>query len=178
MARVHHRSKRNRRRKTTTTKKKKITIDVRRSTSPYFRKAYTVKCLDMITYTYVTCDPAEVDGWIYDVRSIYDFNNIIVGLGIQWCPITSRTIGIPLVATIQLCVNSFCLIYQVLHSKYRFPTSLSNFLGDDGITFAIARYNIDRPLYVDLDFYFLFFSYSILIIPHPCMSSRSGWPSD
>lgn len=123
-------------------------IDIRRSWTPLYRKKYIVKCLDMITYTTVKFDPAEVDRQVDGIRSKYNFKNIIVDLGIQWRLATGKTIAVPLVSTIQLCVNSYCLVYQVLHAKYPFPVPLSNFLGDDDITFVVARYNIDRPIYV------------------------------
>lgn len=137
------------------------TITIRRSWTRCYRKAYTVKCLNKIIYTIATSDTDEVDCWIANIRSIYKLKDFFVGLGIQWRAFsntTNRQTLVGRIATIQICVENSCLIYQLLYGSH-FPNSLRNFLEDDGIIFAVSRMNIDQAMYVSSSFKNLFSFY-------------------
>ncbi|KAL8502328.1 hypothetical protein ACS0TY_021459 [Phlomoides rotata] len=66
-------------------------------------------------YTVVTCDPNNVTHWISKIMEEKCLPNQIVGLDIEWRPSSRSNVNHP-AATIQLCVDSSCLIFQFLHS--------------------------------------------------------------
>ncbi|XP_009782298.2 3'-5' exonuclease-like [Nicotiana tabacum] len=63
-------------------------------------------------------------------------HRLIVGLDIEWKPNfnSSAVAAQNPVATIQLCVGNYCLIYQILHSP-KIPRRLRNFLQNDDYRF-------------------------------------------
>ncbi|WVZ69397.1 hypothetical protein U9M48_018188 [Paspalum notatum var. saurae] len=90
---------------------------------------------DVITTT-VTSSGRAVERWIAEVLSVHRPGgiayNIIAGLDVEWRPST-RAEQNP-VATLQLCVDRSCLIFQLLHADY-VPGALAGFLCDRGIHF-------------------------------------------
>jgi ribonuclease D len=90
---------------------------------------------DVITTT-VTSSGQAVERWIAEILSVHRPGgigyNIAVGLDVEWRP-SYRADQNP-VATLQLCVERSCLIFQLLHADY-VPGALAEFLGDRGIRF-------------------------------------------
>nr|CAB3477830.1 unnamed protein product [Digitaria exilis] len=87
--------------------------------------------------TTVTSSGSAVDRWISEVLSEHRSGgilyNITVGLDVEWRPSYRPGQQNP-AATLQLCVDRRCLIFQLLYADY-FPAALANFLGDRGIRF-------------------------------------------
>ncbi|KAL2556570.1 Werner Syndrome-like exonuclease [Forsythia ovata] len=82
----------------------------------------------------VTDKAAVVDDWVQEIRSMYSGRQIIAGLDCEWRPhlipsMRNKT------ATLQLCVNTICLIIQLFYIDY-IPQSIKNFLSDPNITFV------------------------------------------
>ncbi|CAD6237605.1 unnamed protein product [Miscanthus lutarioriparius] len=77
-----------------------------------------------------------VERWIAEILSVHRPGgigyNITVGLDVEWRP--SYLADQNPVATLQLCVERSCLIFQLLHADY-LPGALAEFLGDRGIRF-------------------------------------------
>ncbi|XP_073151085.1 3'-5' exonuclease-like [Henckelia pumila] len=94
-------------------------------------------------HTTVTHDPTVVSQWISEVKSMYVYwpGQLIVGLDVEWRPSYTRGIQNP-PATLQLCVGSRCLIFQLIHSP-GIPTSLAGFLSDPNHTFVGVGINDD-----------------------------------
>jgi hypothetical protein len=90
---------------------------------------------DVITTT-VTSSGRAVDRWITEILSVHRPGgtryDIIVGLDVEWRPSFSSAQNPA--ATLQLCVDRRCLIFQLLHADY-FPAALVRFLGDRTIRF-------------------------------------------
>ncbi|RCV26521.1 hypothetical protein SETIT_5G252200v2 [Setaria italica] len=90
---------------------------------------------DVITTT-VTSSGRAVERWISEVLSVHRPGGIrydvVVGLDIEWRP-NFRGPQNP-TATLQLCVDRRCLIFQLLHADY-LPVGLGRFLGDRTIRF-------------------------------------------
>jgi hypothetical protein len=90
---------------------------------------------DIITTT-VTSSGRAVERWIAEVLSVYHPGgigcNVVVGLDIEWRPSFSSTRNPA--ATLQLCVDRRCLVFQLLHADF-FPAALDRFLGDHTIRF-------------------------------------------
>nr|TKW15790.1 hypothetical protein SEVIR_5G261200v2 [Setaria viridis] len=94
---------------------------------------------DVITTT-VTSSGRAVERWISEVLSVHRPGGIrydvVVGLDIEWRP-NFRGPQNP-TATLQLCVDRRCLIFQLLHADY-LPVGLGRFLGDRTIRFFGRR---------------------------------------
>ena len=90
---------------------------------------------DAITTT-VTSSGKAVERWITEVLSARRIDgsryDMVAGLDVEWRP-SDRGKQNP-VATLQLCVDRRCLIFQLLHADY-FPAALARFLGDRGVIF-------------------------------------------
>lgn len=113
------------------------TIDIVDHELPYgTRKTYEVLFFGDSIHTTVTHDPATVSQWISEVESIHRgrLHHLIVGLDVEWRPSYNRNIENP-VATLQLCVGSRCLVYQLIHSP-GIPSSLTGFLSNPNYTFV------------------------------------------
>ncbi|KAL3632600.1 hypothetical protein CASFOL_025584 [Castilleja foliolosa] len=94
---------------------------------------YTVFFSSDTILTTVTRDAATVSRWISEIRSMYEFCRLIVGLDVEWRPSYAQTQN-P-VATVQICVDRRCLIYQIIHTDY-IPQTLHDFLSDSSFTFV------------------------------------------
>ncbi|CAN4123829.1 unnamed protein product [Withania somnifera] len=77
--------------------------------------------------TTVTSDPDVVTHWITEVDEDDLIFRNVVGLDIEWRPSFIRGHPQNPVATLQLCVGSSCLIFQLLHCR-SIPQSLITFL--------------------------------------------------
>ncbi|KAJ1437337.1 Ribonuclease H-like superfamily [Sesbania bispinosa] len=85
--------------------------------------------------TFLTTSPSLVDSWLSTTLSESPPNTrLIVGLDIEWRPNTQRYIE-NRVATLQLCVNRRCLIFQIIHAPF-LPNSLISFLSNANNTFV------------------------------------------
>ena len=97
---------------------------------------FNVTFAGYVITTTVTSSGRAVDRWIAEVLSVHrpggGGGSIHVGLDVEWRP----NYGGPQnkVATLQLCVDRRCLIFQLLHADY-FPAALARFLGDRGVIF-------------------------------------------
>lgn len=69
--------------------------------------------------TLLTSSPDHVDAWFIE-NLILSFPSPIIGLHIERSQSNSA-------ATLQLCINNFCLVFQIIHSPY-VCASLSNYL--------------------------------------------------
>ncbi|EEF34681.1 Werner Syndrome-like exonuclease [Ricinus communis] len=86
-------------------------------------------------HTLVTHSPSLVEQWLIETQGQNNQTQpTIVGLDVEWRPNFSRHIENP-VATLQLCIGSRCLIYQLIHSP-RIPQSLFDFLKNSSYVFA------------------------------------------
>ncbi|XP_061350391.1 uncharacterized protein LOC133295563 [Gastrolobium bilobum] len=95
-----------------------------------------------ITVT-VTAKASVVRRWLSATlffRRLYLFRNrLVVGLGVQWTPGEKD----PPVDTLQICIGSRCLIFQLGHA-YRVPMILRNFLLNRNHTFVGFWNHSDR----------------------------------
>ncbi|XP_022891787.1 Werner Syndrome-like exonuclease [Olea europaea var. sylvestris] len=95
---------------------------------------YTVSFSGAVIEATVADKAAIVDDWVLEIRSMYYGQQIIVGLYCEWRPnlipsMSNKT------ATLQLCVDTKCLILQLLYLDY-IPQSIKNFLSDPNNTFV------------------------------------------
>ncbi|KAL6497523.1 hypothetical protein OROHE_027152 [Orobanche hederae] len=100
-------------------------------------QTYDVVCFGDSVITTVTHNPSKVSKWISDMKYIYgaDPDDLLVfGLDIEWRPNFTPNSQNP-VATLQICINERCLVFQLIHARY-IPDSLLDFLSDDGNTFV------------------------------------------
>ncbi|XP_022147750.1 Werner Syndrome-like exonuclease [Momordica charantia] len=84
-------------------------------------------------HTLLTSSPAMVDSWISETLAIQT-PPLIVGLDIEWRPNRNSSYENP-VATLQLCFDRRCLIFQLIHAS-EIPRSLTDFLTDESFTFV------------------------------------------
>ncbi|OIT22709.1 PREDICTED: Werner Syndrome-like exonuclease [Nicotiana attenuata] len=85
--------------------------------------------------TTVTSDPEIVTQWISETESsLHDRRHLIVGLDVEWRPSFHRNQQFK-VATLQLCVDRRCLIFQLLYCS-SIPDSLVSFLSNGDYTFV------------------------------------------
>ncbi|CAM0881962.1 unnamed protein product [Alopecurus aequalis] len=101
-------------------------------------------CEELITTT-VTSSGAAVEGWVDELYSMYGSgpNEIIVGHDVEWRPSYGRVQNPA--ALLQLCVDSRCLIFQLLHADY-IPDALSGFLMDNQFRFVGVGVDADADL--------------------------------
>ncbi|KAI3962413.1 hypothetical protein MKW98_010964 [Papaver atlanticum] len=86
--------------------------------------------------TVVTKNDSTVESWIEWISNEYDddyINHPIVGLDVEWKPPFGPHRN-P-VATLQLCVDRRCLIFQIIHAD-GVPESLDGFLRDTNYRFV------------------------------------------
>ncbi|KOM37772.1 hypothetical protein LR48_Vigan03g115400 [Vigna angularis] len=99
------------------------------------RNLYNVTFHSDTILTLLTSNPSEVHSWISDIlRRHYRRSTLLVGLDIEWRPNFRRDMNNP-VATLQLCVDRRCLVFQILRAPF-VPLSLVSFLGDANHTFV------------------------------------------
>ncbi|OMO64016.1 hypothetical protein CCACVL1_22099 [Corchorus capsularis] len=84
--------------------------------------------------TTVTDHASVVDAWVSNIRSMYNGQQIVVGLDSEWRPhhisyLSNKT------AVLQLCIETKCLIIQLFYLQ-QIPQSLKSFLGDPNVTFV------------------------------------------
>ncbi|GAV78963.1 DNA_pol_A_exo1 domain-containing protein, partial [Cephalotus follicularis] len=84
--------------------------------------------------TTVTKEGSVADAWVQNIRSMKMEQQIIVGLDCEWRPhpipdMSNKT------ATLQLCVDTKCLILQLFYIDF-IPQSLKSFLSDPNVTFV------------------------------------------
>ncbi|KAJ9545780.1 hypothetical protein OSB04_025487 [Centaurea solstitialis] len=88
--------------------------------------------------TIVTNTPSYVDSWISETEQTerHRLHRLIVGLDVKWRRNSSSSSDHhhP-VATLQLCVDHRCLVFQILHSP-AIPESLKDFLRNPSYTFC------------------------------------------
>ncbi|CAI9261317.1 unnamed protein product [Lactuca saligna] len=99
-------------------------------------KQYEIKYLEYTLSTVVTIKPSSVDKWISDIEGTYHdrLDSLVVGLDIEWLHNDSKKVE-HRAATLQLCVESSCLIFQIIHAT-EIPMSLKNFLNNPQYTFV------------------------------------------
>jgi hypothetical protein len=109
--------------------------------------------------TLVTSSPDHADMWFIETLILSIPSSAIIGLHIEWSP---NPLGgqSSTPATLQLCINNICLIYQIIHAPYICP-SISNFLADPtnvfvgvgikaGVEKLLSDYNYSVAKYIDL----------------------------
>lgn len=84
--------------------------------------------------TTVTDKAVDVDVWVRNIRRMYSGQQVIVGLDCEWKPNTSTYMNNK-TAILQLCVDTKCLIIQLIYLSY-IPQSLLDFLRDPNFTFV------------------------------------------
>ncbi|PSS33485.1 Werner Syndrome-like [Actinidia chinensis var. chinensis] len=96
---------------------------------------YDVNFFSDKIHTLVTHTPSYVDGWISEIEDIHRnrLHSLIVGLDIEWRP-NNRYHDNP-VATLQLCVDRRCLIFQLIYAPF-VPQSLDRFLANPLYSFV------------------------------------------
>ncbi|KAF9610316.1 hypothetical protein IFM89_021986 [Coptis chinensis] len=108
---------------------------------------FTVTVFGNRVTTTVTRRAKVVRQWISRIRNMNRYKtdkSIVVGLGVQWRPPSSNK-----VATLQLCVGSRCLIFQICRSN-SIPWSLREFLSNGVATFVgVRNYNDADMLFRD-----------------------------
>ncbi|XP_052176374.1 3'-5' exonuclease-like [Diospyros lotus] len=77
---------------------------------------------------------AAFDEWLNEVLSLYPGERLIVGLDCEWKPNLDAS-KINRTATLQLCVDTKCLILQLFYMD-RIPQILEAFLNDSNVTFV------------------------------------------
>ncbi|XP_057787670.1 uncharacterized protein LOC131004918 [Salvia miltiorrhiza] len=86
---------------------------------------YSVLCGSYGVRTTVTAKASVVRRWVYNIRYRHRFRlrlrRLVVGLGVQWVP------GHDFSATLQLCVGTNCLIFQIDRARHC-PAILRRFL--------------------------------------------------
>ncbi|KAL1548879.1 exonuclease 3'-5' domain-containing protein 2-like [Salvia divinorum] len=96
---------------------------------------YTVPCDSYHVRTTVTSEASVVRRWVHSIRFRHRFRRrdgcLVVGLGVQW---VSRY-----AATLQLCVGTNCLIFQLYHADHC-PAVLRRFLVDPDV-FLVGLWN-------------------------------------
>ncbi|OAY44569.1 Werner Syndrome-like exonuclease [Manihot esculenta] len=85
-------------------------------------------------HTLVTNTPSLVDQWITETQQLLHQNPTIVGLDVEWRPNFNRHIENP-IATLQLCIDHKCLIFQLIYSP-TIPQSLVEFLLSENFLFV------------------------------------------
>ncbi|KAG9129462.1 hypothetical protein Leryth_013048 [Lithospermum erythrorhizon] len=83
----------------------------------------------------VTKSAQVVDQWLFKTLSHYGFKNLIIGLDIEWLPNLNPGEEDHPVATLQLCVDRHCLIFQLLH-RDAMPVTLRDFLKNKNYYFV------------------------------------------
>ncbi|KAL0420149.1 UNVERIFIED_CONTAM: Exonuclease 3'-5' domain-containing protein 2 [Sesamum radiatum] len=84
--------------------------------------------------TTVTNEAAVVTNWVQEVLSMYGGQSMIVGLDCEWKP-NSYAFENNKTATLQLCVDTKCLILQLFYLDF-IPQSLKNFTVHPSVTFV------------------------------------------
>ncbi|KAL8470349.1 hypothetical protein ACS0TY_032994 [Phlomoides rotata] len=102
--------------------------------SPTFN-TYDVIFFGESIFTVVTCEPSFVTEWISNIEKDNEKRNLVVGLDIKWRPSYDCNVNNP-AATIQLCVDKSCLIFQLIHTTLSIPKELFVFLDNPDYKFV------------------------------------------
>ncbi|CAI0545550.1 unnamed protein product [Linum tenue] len=96
------------------------------------KRNFTVDFFGHRIITTVTSTPAVAREWLYGLLRFHRPRRykLVVGLGVQWRPPYANT-----AATLQLCIGTRCLIFQLLHADFA-PRILERVLADPTITFV------------------------------------------
>ncbi|KMS96177.1 hypothetical protein BVRB_001410 [Beta vulgaris subsp. vulgaris] len=118
-----------------------ITTTPHQNPNPNRKRTFTVNFFSTKIHTVVTSTPAVARKWVHSLR--YHHRNSLphIGLGVQWRPTYSADSA----ATLQLCVDDDCLIYQLAHTT-AVPAALRRLLADDRVTFFGVHNGRDRKL--------------------------------
>ncbi|KAL2941677.1 Werner Syndrome-like exonuclease [Bienertia sinuspersici] len=87
--------------------------------------------------TTVTTNADSITQWITQTLSHHKGKKVIVGLDVEWKPNRTKYMNNK-AATLQLCINTKCLIIQLIYLNY-VPQSLKDFLSTklyDNVTFV------------------------------------------
>ncbi|CAH9087548.1 unnamed protein product [Cuscuta europaea] len=96
---------------------------------------YYVQCAGKTIETTVTKRGAAVSDWVRDIRSKHAGKlSVVVGLDREWRPNTAPNFSNK-TATLQLCVEEKCLIFQLLHAD-EIPDALKRFMSDSTFAFV------------------------------------------
>ncbi|CAM8893244.1 unnamed protein product [Rhodiola kirilowii] len=98
------------------------------------RGTYQVKFSGKTIETMVTDKASDADTWDESIRTTYGNQQIIVGLDCEWKPHPVRDMS-NTTATLQLCVDTNCLILQLFFIDY-IPQSIKTFLSDPNHVFV------------------------------------------
>lgn len=127
----------------------RMTISIVDHELPYdTHNLYDVSFYNDQIHTLVTHSAPMVESWLSEIIPIVN-QNPIVGLDVEWRP-NNRNSDNP-VATLQLCVDHRCLIFQLLYAQ-TIPRALFDFLSNGSYTFVGAGIENDMDkLLVDYD---------------------------
>lgn len=95
---------------------------------------YNVNFQGNVIETTVTDKASDVDEWLQNVESTYHGKTSVVGLDCEWRPHIIRSMSNK-TATLQLCIDTKCLIVQMFYLDY-IPQSLKDFFTDSNFTFV------------------------------------------
>ncbi|GKF56878.1 Werner syndrome-like exonuclease [Tanacetum coccineum] len=130
-----------------------------RCTSSYLTFKYHVKFDNKTIETIVTnqCDVA--DAWVKEILVAHaDNRNVVVGFNVKWYNWTSTATTSYKCSTLQLCVETKCIILQLDWIK-EISKSFKNFLRNPNITFVgahedftklVCDYDLDCAKFVDI----------------------------
>ncbi|CAN0899981.1 Bifunctional 3'-5' exonuclease/ATP-dependent helicase WRN [Linum grandiflorum] len=118
-----------------------ISIESHHDYNPRRERKFTLHFFDNHTIqTTVTSTPSVVRKWVRHSIHIHRYlrRKLVVGLGVQWrAPYNTSA------STLQLCVGSRCLIFQLRHARGQIPRILERFLEDPDVTFVGIRNHSD-----------------------------------
>ncbi|CAN0899980.1 Exonuclease 3'-5' domain-containing protein 2 [Linum grandiflorum] len=116
--------------------------------NPSIERRFTVRFSgDRTIRTTVTSTASVVRKWIWKSLQIHRYlrHKLVVGLGVQWrAPYDTSA------STLQLCIGSRCLIYQLRHAGY-IPRSLERFLAHPDFTFVGVQNHRDAQMLQEHD---------------------------
>lgn len=87
---------------------------------------FHIPCGSRVVRTTVTSVPSAARGWVHVIHrcGAYRRGRLVAGLGVQW--VSGQA------ATLQLCVGSRCLVFQLRHAGHC-PDALRGFLLDSNV---------------------------------------------
>ncbi|KAK1354357.1 3'-5' exonuclease domain-containing protein [Heracleum sosnowskyi] len=95
---------------------------------------YYVNFQGNLIETIVTNKASDVDEWLHNIQLAYHGKSSVVGLDCEWRPHIIRSMSNK-TATLQLCIDTKCLIVQMFYLDY-IPQSLKDFFTDPKFTFV------------------------------------------
>lgn len=96
--------------------------------------AQSISFCGKIIETTVTSTTSVAENWLLKIRSLHSAQILIVGLNCKWKPHPIPSLS-GKIATLQLCVDTKCLILQLLYMDC-IPLSIKNFLSDPNVVFV------------------------------------------